>query len=148
VFGWFAQSLAREVGDFVLRRADGMYAYQLAVVVDDAASGVNQVVRGADLLGSTPRQIFLLECLGLPVPAYLHLPLALNADGSKLSKRYGDADQPLAGGGGGEMIRRALQWLGQPVPAALAGAPPAELLAWGVASFDAGRIPASHGNSR
>jgi len=147
VFGWFEQSLAREVGDFVLRRADGMYAYQLAVVVDDAASGVNQVVRGADLLGSTPRQIFLLECLGLPIPAYLHLPLALNADGSKLSKRCGDADHPLAGGGG-VMIRQALQWLGQPVPATLHAAPPAELLAWAAACFDVASIPPSYGNTR
>jgi glutamyl-Q tRNA(Asp) synthetase len=141
VFGRQAQNLAREVGDFVLRRADGMYAYQLAVVVDDAASGVNQVVRGADLLGSTPRQIFLLESLGLPVPAYLHLPLVLNADGSKLSKRHGDDDLPLAWSGGG-LLCKALRWLGQPVPAALAQAPPAEVLAWGAEAFDVGNIPA------
>jgi len=141
VFGRQAQNLAREVGDFVLRRADGMYAYQLAVVVDDAASGVNQVVRGADLLGSTPRQIFLLESLGLPVPAYLHLPLVLNADGSKLSKRHGDDDSLLAWSGGG-LLCKALRWLGQPVPAALAQAPPAEVLAWGAEAFDAGGIPA------
>jgi len=140
VFGWYEQDLAAEVGDFVLRRADGMFAYQLAVVVDDAASGVNQVVRGADLLASTPRQIFLLESLGLPVPAYLHLPLAVNADGGKVSKRCGAADHPLRGGGG-EVIWLALRRLGQPIPAALRAAPPAELLAWGAASFAADSIP-------
>lgn len=140
VFGRYGQNLAREIGDFVLRRADGVYAYQLAVVVDDAASGVNQVVRGADLLASTPRQIFLLENLGREIPAYFHLPLAVAADGSKISKRCGGADSLLAGGG--EMVRKALEWLGQPVPAGLHGAAPAELLAWGAATFDAGRIPA------
>jgi len=140
VFGCQAQNLAREVGDFVLRRADGLYAYQLAVVVDDAASGVNQVVRGADLLGSTSRQIFLLESLGLPVPAYLHLPLVLNADGSKLSKRDGDDDSPRVWSGG-ELLCKALRWLGQPVPAELAQARPAEVLAWGAAAFEAGAIP-------
>jgi len=142
VFGRQAQNLAEVVGDFVLRRADGMYAYQLAVVVDDAASGVNQVVRGADLLGSTPRQIFLLESLGLPVPTYLHLPLVLNADGSKLSKRHGDDDSPLAWSSGG-VLCKALRWLGQPVPAELEQAPPAEVLAWGAEAFKAGDIPAA-----
>jgi glutamyl-Q tRNA(Asp) synthetase len=140
VFGCQEQNLASEVGDFVLRRADGLYAYQLAVVVDDAASGINQVVRGADLLGSTPRQILLLENLGLPIPVYLHLPLAVAADGSKISKRDGRSDDPLAGGA---MLERALRWLGQPVPAELRGAPPAELLAWGCAAFDVGAVPAS-----
>ena len=140
VFGWQEQHLRLEIGDFVLRRADGMFAYQLAVVVDDAASGVTQVVRGADLLGSTPRQIFLLESLGLAVPAYLHLPLALNPDGSKISKRGGAADELLGEGGRG--VWHALRWLGQPVPAELREAPPAEVLAWGGSAFDAGLIPA------
>lgn len=139
VLGRFEQALARDVGDFVLRRADGLFAYQLAVVVDDAASGVNQVVRGADLLASTPRQIFLLESLDLPVPAYWHLPLVMNTDGSKLSKRQGDADFPLAGGA---LVRKALEWLGQAVPAELRDAPSAELLAWGANAFESGRIPA------
>ncbi len=141
VFGWQQQNLANAVGDFVLRRADGMFAYQLAVVVDDAACSVNQVVRGADLLGSTPRQIFLLESLGLPIPVYLHLPLALNPDGSKISKRQGDAGDPMAGGGG-EAVCKALQWLGQPVPEELRAAPPKELLSWGINAFDVSRIPA------
>lgn len=146
VFGRYAQNLAREVGDFVLRRADGMIAYQLAVVVDDAASGVNQVVRGADLLGSTPRQIFLMGCLGLPVPSYWHLPLVLNADGSKISKRHGEADNLLVYGS--DWVRKALQWLGQPLPGELSAAPSREVLAWAITTFDAGRIPAFAVNSR
>lgn len=84
--GVLRQELEREVGDFVLRRADGIHAYQLAVVVDDAAQGINQVVRGADLMSSTPRQVYLLRALASSVPAYAHLPLALDTAGRKLSK--------------------------------------------------------------
>ena len=91
VFGPHQQVLADAVGDFVLRRADGLFAYQLAVVVDDAAAGVNQVVRGADLLSSTPRQVFLCACLDYAVPAYIHLPMVLEASGKKVSKRHGSA---------------------------------------------------------
>lgn len=97
--GWQTQHLAAEAGDFVLRRADGFYAYQLAVVVDDAAQGVTHVVRGADLLASTARQIYLQRLLDYPTPAYLHVPLVLHADGEKLSKQHGaqalDPAQPL-----------------------------------------------------
>ncbi len=83
------QNVTHEVGDFVLRRADGLWAYQLAVVVDDAAQGVTHVVRGADLADNTPRQIHLQRVLGVATPAYLHVPLLLGADGEKLSKRNG-----------------------------------------------------------
>ena len=85
-------NLQREWGDLIVRRADAVAAYQLAVVVDDAAAGVNQVVRGRDLLSSTPVQLWLYETLGLPAPAYYHVPMLLAADGRRLSKRDGDLD--------------------------------------------------------
>ena len=91
--GPFSQNLARDCGDFILRRSDGVYAYQLAVVVDDAAMGVTQVVRGSDLLDSTPRQLWLQEELGFPHPEYGHVPLLLAPDGRRLAKR--DRDQEL-----------------------------------------------------
>lgn len=87
--GRVAQNLQRDAGDFILKRADGLWAYQLAVVVDDAAHNITDVVRGADLLDNTPRQIFLQQALRLPTPRYLHVPLVLNPAGEKLSKQSG-----------------------------------------------------------
>jgi glutamyl-tRNA synthetase len=90
--GDYTELLSRDCGDFVLRRADGVYAYQLAVTVDDADNGVTQVVRGRDLLASTPRQMYLFSLLGRPAPEYYHVPLLLAPDGRRLSKRDGDLD--------------------------------------------------------
>ena len=90
--GEYAENLAEECGDFIIRRADGVYAYQLAVVTDDAAGGVTQIVRGSDLLSSTPRQIYLQKLLGHPTPEYYHVPLLIDASGRRLSKRDGDLD--------------------------------------------------------
>ena len=94
--GVHLQDVAHEVGDFVLKRADGLYAYQLAVVVDDAAQGITHVVRGEDLVDNTPRQLLLQRALKVPQPSYLHTPLVLGANGAKLSKQNGAQALPLA----------------------------------------------------
>jgi len=140
VQGRFEQRVDEAVGDFVLLRADGCWAYQLAVVVDDAEQGVTEVVRGADLLDSTPRQIVLQRALGLPTPRYAHLPLVLDAQGRKLSKSLSalpvDPADPLP----------ALRWcwaaLGQDPGAVRDAAGAAELLKRARAAFEFSRIPA------
>jgi glutamyl-Q tRNA(Asp) synthetase len=129
-----ASNVGQEVGDFVLRRRDGCFAYQLAVVVDDAEQGITDVVRGADLLPSTARQILVQRALGLPSPAYLHLPLAVRADGAKLSKSMdapGIAHSPPAA-----QAWQSLAFLGQRPPAELEGAAPREIWQWGVAHWN------------
>jgi len=136
VMGTVVQDVAAEVGDFVLRRRDGLYAYQLAVVVDDADQGVTDVVRGADLLLSTPRQILLQRALGMPTPRYLHVPVAAQANGQKLSKQTLAA--PVDPSRPGEALALALRFLGQE-PAA--GASPSELLAAALTSWQATTIP-------
>jgi len=132
VQGEVSQSLERNIGDFVVRRADGLFAYQLAVVVDDAAQGVTDVVRGADLLDSTTRQIHLQRLLGYATPRYLHLPVATNAEGEKLSKQTQAADARAAD------IPGALRFLGMHPPSGLA---PGEWLGWASKHWDPARIP-------
>jgi glutamyl-Q tRNA(Asp) synthetase len=134
VYGPQQQNLERQVGDFVLHRVDGVFAYQLVVVVDDLDAGVNQVVRGADLLSSTPRQIYLWRCFGAPVPDFLHLPLALGSGGKKLSKRHG-REGVVTSANGGQMLWQALEFLGQTPPPELFAAPAGEVLRWGVEHF-------------
>lgn len=115
--GPIEENLGRSAGDFVIRRADGLPAYQLAVVVDDACQGITEVVRGADLLESTARQIHLQRLLGLPTPVYAHHPLAIGEDGKKLAKRLGS--DPVGRLPPAEAVRIALQFLGQKPPGSL-----------------------------
>ncbi|MBV2235969.1 MAG: tRNA glutamyl-Q(34) synthetase GluQRS [Sterolibacterium sp.] len=139
VQGEIAQHLARDVGDFVLLRADGLFAYQLATVVDDAAQGVTHVVRGADLLISTPRQILLQQLLGLPVPHYAHLPLVINDAGEKLSKQTrATALQPAQAN---VALFAALRFLGQAVPQEMHGADLTELWQWAIDHWSMRRVP-------
>jgi glutamyl-Q tRNA(Asp) synthetase len=130
--------LAETIGDFVVARADGAFAYQLACAIDDAAPGITEVVRGADLLASTPRQIFLRGLLDLADPAWRHLPVLVDAEGNKLSKSAGaaaiDPDDPLPS------MREVLALLGIPSHALRAGQP-SGLLADALAAFDPARLP-------
>lgn len=139
VQGLITQDLARATGDFILLRADALFAYQLAVVVDDAAQGVNHVVRGADLLDSTPRQILLQQLLNLPTPQYAHLPLVLNQTGEKLSKQTLAA--PLVPEQAPSMLHAALQFLGQQPPAELRAARLTELWQWASAHWSMHKVP-------
>ena len=139
VQGRVERDLEKEIGDFVLYRADGMYAYQLAVVVDDEAQGITHVVRGADLLDSTPRQIYLQQLLGYSTPAYAHVPVAVNALGQKLSK------QTLAAAVDPAHIAAALvsalRFLGHDPPAALAHANVTEIQEWAIRNWRLERVP-------
>lgn len=138
VRGPVEEEVSRAVGDFVVRRADGPFAYQLAVVVDDGLQGVTEVVRGGDLLSSTARQIVLQRALGLPTPAYAHLPLVLGLDGKKLGKRDGALPiETLAPRRVRGTLALALRLLGQEVEE---GAP-GEMLGEAARSFDASRVP-------
>ena len=139
IHGELQQNLAREMGDFVVKRADGLFAYQLAVVVDDAFQGITDIVRGADLLWNTPRQIYLQTLLGLPTPRYAHVPLITNAAGQKLSKQTFAPALPEHARS--VAIAQALALLGHTPPGELFGADPAELLAWASAHWHIEHVP-------
>jgi glutamyl-Q tRNA(Asp) synthetase len=133
------QNLETDIGDFVLLRADHVYAYQLAVVTDDAEQGITDVVRGADLLDSTPRQIYLQQLLKFTTPRYCHVPVVVNADGGKLSKQTlaqpFDAAQPLPA------LIDALRFLGQQPPDALKHANVKEFWNWAIPNWRIERVP-------
>jgi glutamyl-Q tRNA(Asp) synthetase len=137
--GTIRQELGNEVGDFVVRRADGLYAYQLAVVVDDAEQWVTEVVRGSDLLYSTPRQIHLQHLLGFPTPAYVHLPVAVNAAGEKLSKQTFaapiDRKDPIPA------IIAALSFLGQDPPREMREGNLTSIWRWAIDQWRLGKVP-------
>ena len=137
--GPLRQNLAQDVGDFILRRADGMFAYQLAVVADDADQGITHVIRGADLLGSTPRQHYLQICLGLPTPRYAHLPVAVNHLGEKLSKQT--RAPALDSAQAGPTLIAALEFLGQQPPTGLERASVNEIWRWASAAWSLARVP-------
>lgn len=128
--GYLGQNLATEIGDFVVQRADELFAYQLAVVVDDAWQGITHVVRGCDLLVSTPRQIYLQQLLNYPTPHYLHLPIAINAQGEKLSKQ---TLAPVIGTDNvSTMLFAVLGFLQQQPPTELQRCSASEILAWAI----------------
>lgn len=139
VQGPVSQNLAKDAGDFVLLRADGLFAYQLAVVADDAEQGIIHVVRGADLLDSTPRQIYLQQCLGLPTPQYAHLPVAVNDAGEKLSKQT--LAPPLDDSRPSPALWQALAFLGQRPPQDLHAASIAEIWNWAIMNWSLVRVP-------
>ena len=137
--GPIESDLAFDAGDFILLRADGFHAYQLAVVVDDAAVGITHVVRGADLLASTSRQIHVQQCLGVPTPEYAHLPVVLDAAGEKLSKQTMAAPVDAARPGAG--LFAALEFLGQKPPPQLSPAAPGEIWSWATEHWRLDRVP-------
>lgn len=138
VQGEIVQHLAGEVGDFVVYRRDGDYAYHLATVVDDAEQGITEVLRGQDLLDSTPRQIYLQQQLDLPTPTYAHTPILMDASGHKLSKRSlapeAETRQPQ------RILAALLAWLRHPLPIALQRAPVADILSWAIAAWRLDRL--------
>jgi len=138
--GEVRQNLLREIGDFVTLRADGVFAYQLAVVVDDAELGVTDVVRGADLLDSTPRQVHLQRLLGVPTPRYLHVPVLLDASGEKLSKQT--LARAVGAADAAELLDSLLACLGQP---ATGSGPLSTRLQRAVDAWQPGQIPALRG---
>ncbi len=136
--GTVRQECRQEAGDFVVRRRDGVFAYHLAVVVDDARIGVTEVVRGADLLSSTPRQILLQRALGLPTPHYGHLPVLTEPDGRKLAKSRHAL--PLAAEAAPQQLWQVLSWLEQSPPPELARSPVREIWAWAMPNWKPERL--------
>jgi glutamyl-Q tRNA(Asp) synthetase len=131
-------NLDDSIGDFVIKRRDGWFAYQLAVVVDDAEQGITEVVRGADLLLNTPRQMALQRALGMPMPAYTHLPLAMDQHGHKLAKS--SAAAPIDSNNAAQTLWRALRFLSQPIPDEMREATLTTIWSWAIAQWDITRL--------
>lgn len=150
--GRITQRLESEIGDFVVKRADGLFAYQLAVIVDDAFQGITHIVRGSDLLDSTPRQIYLQHLLGLHVPQYLHLPVAVNESGEKLSKQTLAA--PVDETHSASTLLRVLNFLKQQPPQELVASKAGTILEWAIQNWHPERLvgirtlPSSGTNSK
>lgn len=139
--GLLVRALAQEIGDFVVRRADGQISYQLACVVDEQAQGITEVVRGADLIGSSFRQRYLQHLLDLQQPAYLHIPVLLDEQGRKLSKQ--NHAESIDRHAVGENLLACLTALGQQPPASLQGSAPVEILHWACTAWDIRRLAAT-----
>jgi glutamyl-Q tRNA(Asp) synthetase len=137
----FSQNLHTEVGDFNIRRSDGIYAYHLAVALDDAHQKVSHIVRGADLMDSSPRQIFLQQELKLVTPVYAHLPVALSASGQKICKQH-KAEDVLLNNQPAEVLLNCLDFLGQEPPGELLDYPVEEVIQWGIDNWRFSSIPA------
>lgn len=139
VMGQQSQNIKQQCGDFIIKRRDGLFAYQLAIVVDDARQNISEVVRGADLLDSTPRQIYLQQLLGLPTPGYCHLPLAVDAAGDKISKSEGALKINIKHRE--KLLVSVLEFLGQQPPNDLAEAILSDIWSWAGAHWQVGSIP-------
>ena len=137
--GEITQNLAQDIGDFIIKRADGLFAYQLAVVVDDAAQNISHIVRGADLLSSTARQIYLQQLLGFSRPNYAHTPVAVNAQGEKLSKQT--LAQPISISSAAQQLLHALRFLGQKPPPQLQNVSLNEMWEWAIANWQMAQVP-------
>ena len=138
--GDYTRNINAESGDFIVQRADDVYGYALTVVVDDTFLGVTEVIRGADLLASTPEQILMHQYLGLTVPVYGHVPVATDPSGKKLSKRY-EATDALMESDPGSLLIRALEFLGQQVDPQLIGADTASVISWALENWNIARVP-------
>jgi len=137
--GEFRQNLNRDIGDFIIKRKDNLYAYHLAAVVDDHAQGITHIIRGLDLLDSTPRHLYLQQCLAFTHPHYYHLPLITNNKGQKLSKQ--SFAPPIPSNAPSFYLWHALQALGQHPPAELLDTPPTDILLWGKTHWKQNNIP-------
>jgi glutamyl-Q tRNA(Asp) synthetase len=139
VMGWQSQNIKQQCGDFIIRRRDGLFAYQLAIVIDDARQNITEVVRGADLLDSTPRQIYLQQLLELPTPRYCHLPLAVDAAGNKISKSEGGMEVNIKNKE--RLLVSVLEYLGQQPPDALFKSNINDIWEWAIKHWQIDLVP-------